>query len=129
VLALEQSLAPGVVDKTVKDRVARLGAVLDPLAVAIESNDALGLTRAMRAGMDVEAMQSLGVVVVMRMRMGCSACWMAVRAPVDERLPRRGGVAGANQDRARGGGRAGVQTGYTGSPAFQAEIGTGWRRT
>jgi predicted exporter len=123
-LALEQSLAPGVVDKTVKDRVARLGAALDPLTVAIESNYALGLTRAMRVGMDVGAMQSLGgggyanedgtfrvlYVDAPRSMSGYrdAAAWLAQIKTVREAV-----VA------------PGVQTGYTGSPAFKAEIGTG----
>ena len=36
--ALESSLAPLTINKTIKDRVARLGSSLDPMTVAIESS-------------------------------------------------------------------------------------------
>ena len=48
VQALEAALAPGTVEQTLKARLARLGSSLDPMTVAIESNDALGLTHGKR---------------------------------------------------------------------------------
>ena len=60
VTALEASLAPGAIDQTLKTRISRLGSSLDPMTVAIESNDVFGLTSAMRSGMDSQAMESMG---------------------------------------------------------------------
>ena len=124
VQALEKSLAPGQIAQTLKDRVSRLGSSLDPMTVAIEANDVLGLTSAMRSGMDAEAMQSMGgggyanddgtfrvlYIDAPKPMSGYrdAAAWLAeLRAVRDQVI------------------KPGVTVRYTGNPAFQAEIGTG----
>jgi predicted RND superfamily exporter protein len=124
VQALEQSLSPAEIATTLKNRVARLGSSLDPMTVAIESNDVLGLTSAMRSGMDTAAMQSMGgggysnedgtfrvlYVDAPKPMSGYrdAATWLAQIKAVRDSLI-----------------KPDVKVSYTGNPAFQAEIGSG----
>ncbi len=124
VKALQASLSPTEIGKTLKQRVDRLASSMDPMAVAIESNDVLGLTQAMRAGLDSATMESLsgggfanedGTFRVLY---------------VDAAKPMTGYREISNWlDQIKAAVTAvvkpGVQIGYTGSPAFQAEIGSG----
>lgn len=124
VQALEAALAPGTVEQTLKARLARLGSSLDPMTVAIESNDALGLTQAMRAGMDAGTMESMGGggfanedgtfrILYVDAPGGLNG-YREAHAWLDQIRALVARVV-----------KPGVAVRYTGSPAFQAEIGTG----
>lgn len=124
VKALEDSLAPGAIEKTLKDRLGRLGSSLDPMMIAIESNDALGLTQAMRAGMDTGAMESMGGG-------GFANEEGTFRVLYVDAPQALNGYREANLwlDKIKAVAtkvvKQGVTVSYTGNPAFQAEIGTG----
>jgi len=124
VQALEQSLAPDLIAQTLKARVARLGSSLDPLTVAIESNDVLGLTSAMRSGMDAEAMQSMGGGGYANEDGTFRVLYIDAPKPMSGYRDAAAWLAQlkAVRDKAI---KPDVVVRYTGNPAFQAEIGTG----
>ena len=123
VKALQSSLSATEIGKTLKQRVGRLASSMDPMAVAIESNDVLGLTQAMRAGLDSATMESLGgggfanEDGTFRVMYVDAAKPMSGYRETSTWLDQIKAAATAV--------KPGVQVGYTGSPAFQAEIGSG----
>jgi len=125
VKALQASLAPSEIGKTLKQRVTKLASSMDPMAVAIESNDVLGLTSAMREGMDSSTMENMGGGGGFANQDGTFRVIY-----VDAAKPMSGYrqiTTWLDQIKAiaQGSVKADVQLGYTGSPAFQAEIGSG----
>lgn len=124
VQALEDSLAAGAVDKTLKDRLSRLGSSLDPMMVAIESNDALGLTQAMRAGMDTGTMEGLGGGGFANEEGTFRILYVDAPAGLNGYRESNDWISKI-KTLAASVVKPGVTVRYTGSPAFQAEIGTG----
>ena len=124
VKTLQASLSPSEIGKTLKQRLGRLASSMDPMAVAIESNDALGLTQAMRSGLDSATMEGLGGGGFANEDGTFRVLYLDAAKPMSGY---RETSAWMDQIKAMvtAAVKPGVQIGYTGSPAFQAEIGTG----
>lgn len=125
VKALQASLSPEQIDKTLKQRVAKLASSMDPMEVAIASNDVLGLTHAMREGMDSTTMDSMGggggfanADGTFRVLYADAAKPMNGYRETSAWLDKIKAVSAAAV-------KPEVRLGFTGSPAFQAEIGSG----
>ena len=122
--ALEESLSPASLERTLKERLSRLGSSLDPLTVAIESNDAFGLTQAMRAGMDTGTMESMGGGGFASQDGTFRIIYVDSPKPLDGYREANAWLDQIKAITARVVNPA-VKVSYTGNPAFQAEIGTG----
>ncbi|MDB6139166.1 MAG: putative rane protein, partial [Verrucomicrobiaceae bacterium] len=122
---LQASLSPEQIGKTLKQRVDRLASSMDPMAIAIESNDVMGFTQAMREGMDSTTMESMGggggfanADGTFRVLYADAAKPMSGYREISVWLDKIKALSAAAV-------KPEVQVGYTGSPAFQAEIGSG----
>ncbi|MDB6075682.1 MAG: putative rane protein, partial [Verrucomicrobiaceae bacterium] len=125
VKALQASLAPDQIDKTLKQRVAKLAGSMDPMEVAIASNDVLGLTQAMREGMDSSTMESMGSGGGFANAEGTFRVLYADAAKPMNGYRETSTWLNKIKELSTAAVKPDVQLGFTGSPAFQAEIGSG----
>ena len=127
VRALEAALAPERLDDGLRARLATISEAIDPLSATLGSRDPLGLgvilTESLDAGAGIDGGDSFatadGTYHLLKVRTGRDLHGYRETAQWLDQV--RAVVAGWQRSQPA----AAVKVGYTGSPAFEAEIGAG----